>query len=240
MIKKTLISLLLLSFFSLSVVNAQTTPAESDSMQTNQQRTISVSASGSVFAEPDIATIQLGVDSSNEDIQVAQSNMETTMQSIMTTLQNAGIDEQDIRTVNFSIYQDERRDPEGNIQSRTYHVINSVEVTVRNIPELGSIISQSVAAGANTINNIQFTISNPAELEAQAREVAMQNAKAKAQQLATLADSNLGAVLMINEGGYSFPVASEKMFMADMARSTPISAGQLEVSVNVNVLYALE
>ena len=65
-----------------------------------------------------------------------------------------------------------------------YHVSNQVEVTVRDINQLGDVLDKAVAAGANNIYGVNFSVEDTAKLEADARAKAVADAKSRAESLA--------------------------------------------------------
>jgi uncharacterized protein YggE len=64
---------------------------------------------------------------------------------------------------------------------------------------LSNLLDTAIQAGGNTIEGIQFQVSDLGDLVDQAREAAMNEAQDKAQQLAELAGAQPGAVLTISE-----------------------------------------
>jgi hypothetical protein len=120
-------------------------------------------------------------------------------------------------------------------------VSNQVLVTVRQLDKLGSILGAVTGAGANNIWGIQFEIEKPAPLEAEARQKAMLEAKARAEQLAALAGVKLGRVVSVSASGGG-PVAREGGFAYNMKAQAdvPVQRGELTVSQDVQLVYALE
>jgi uncharacterized protein YggE len=124
-------------------------------------------------------------------------------------------------------------------------VSNSVTVKIRAIEKTGEIIDAVADAGGDLtrINGITFTVENPAEAQKQAREKAMTDAKAKAAQLASLGGVKLGSPTYINENTYyaPYPVSmAAGEFARDSAVKTPISPGENEITVSVQVTFAIE
>lgn len=201
---------------------------------------IYVVGSGTVYGEPDIAVLDLGVNIVNENLSVALDEANSKLAAVMAALLAAGVEERDIRTVNFNIYRDERYNDDGEITSVRYQVNNVVQVTVRDIDAAGALLGAAVEAGANVVNDIRFTIEDTSELERQAREMAMENARNTAEQLASLAGIDLGAVKRISENsGYNppTPMFEARAMAMDAASSVPISGGQLAVTVTLNVVF---
>ncbi len=111
---------------------------------------------------------------------------------------------------------------------------------VRDLSKLGSLLDASVQAGANQINGISFDVADRASAEAQARKIAVDNAKASASELAGLAGVQLGDLLTINVTDSGSP---SPMYAADSARAsagTTIAAGQLVIQVDANLSYEIK
>ncbi|MEZ4629480.1 MAG: SIMPL domain-containing protein [Deinococcales bacterium] len=205
---------------------------------------ISVSGQGTVYAEPDIALVDFGIISQDGDLSKATANANAVISSIREVLSALGIEDKDIRTSEFNIWPQDRYNRDGEVVGREYQVNHTLTVTVRESAKLGEVLSQAVAAGANNVNNIRYSFDNSEGLEQQARALAMANAKAKASQLAELAEVSLGKVIRIEEGvSYSdpSPMPVARYAMAEMANSAaPVSGGQLAVSVSLAVVFAIE
>jgi len=206
----------------------------------SQQEGIWVSGTGEVTATPDIATLWLGIEAQADTVAEAQSQAAEAMNDVMTALTDNGVDEDDIQTQYFSITQVTRwdRDEEEEIVIG-YRVTNMVTAKIREIDEAGSIIDAVAAAGGDytRINNISFSVDDPTAYYEEAREEAVADAKAKAEQLAELAGVELGKPTYISEGVLYPPVIYRDAGMESAAPPTPISPGEIELSLTVQVIY---
>ncbi len=213
----------------------------------SQQEGIWVSGEGEITVTPDIATLYLGIEAKADTVAEAQSQASAAMAAIMDALTDSGVDEDDIQTQYFSINQDTRWDSDDNEEVVIgYEVNNTVSVTIREIDSVGAIIDAVAEAGGDLtrINNIAFSIDDPSEYYEEIRKDAMADAKAKAEQLAELAGIELGAPTYISEGSIYTPVDYRGLdMMAPVvieAASTSISPGELELTLTVQVAYAIE
>jgi len=173
-----------------------TVPVEIEGLNiNNQQEGIWVSGRGVVAATPDIASLRLGVEVQAASVAVAQSQAAEAMDEIMDALTGNGVAEKDIQTQYFSIRQVTKwdRDKEEEVVVG-YRVTNKVNAKIREIDKAGVIIDAVAAAGGDytRIDSIDFSVDDPSAYYEEAREEAMANAKAKAEQLAKLADGRLG------------------------------------------------
>ena len=135
---------------------------------------------------------------------------------------------------------------EGQRIDRGFEASQNLNVKIRNLDEISSVLSSAALAGANQVGNVNFTIDDPEELRAQAREEAISNAKEKAQKLAGDLGMSLGRLSAFSEGGVFAPMA--RMEMAVLSEGVggggqiapPIPSGEQEIQVSVNLVYELE
>ncbi len=207
-------------------------------------RTVSVNGTGKVILSPDMATINVGVVTQSEDAEEATSQNNQQIAEITEVLAGLGVAEEDIKTSNFSIYPMERFEQEGGGSMVTYRVENNVRIVVRELESLGSILDAVVGAGANSVYGIQFDLSDRESAFSQAIDAAMQNAEERAGLLAQAAGAELGELQSVETylGGGGFPVFAEAAGMGgmDAAAEVPISPGEMEIQIDVNVVYAIQ
>ncbi len=118
-----------------------------------------------------------------------------------------------------------------------------VTAKIRDIDKAGSIIDAVTEAGGDLtrIDSIGFSVDNPSAYYAEARDKAMADAGAKAKQLATLAGITLGKPTYISESTYVPPPIIRSVAEAALAPvATPISPGEMEISLSVQVVYAIQ
>jgi uncharacterized protein YggE len=124
-----------------------------------------------------------------------------------------------------------------------YQVSNTITVTVRTISNTGTIIDAVVAAGGNLVNisSVTLSVNQPDQYYTQARQLAMTNAANEASQLAKSAGVTLGKAISISENDSSlvFPQIINSANL-EAASPTSISPGQSNVTVNVQVIYAIK
>ena len=209
----------------------------------SQQEGIWVSGEGEVTVTPDIATLWLGIEVQADTVAEAQSQAAEAMNSVKTALTDNGVDEKDIQTQYFSIYQDTRWDSINDEEVVVgYRVTNMVTAKIREIDKIGAIIDAVAVAGGDytRINNISFSVDDPTPYYEEARQEAMADAKDRAEQLADLAEVTLGKPFYISEGTISSPVVYRDVGMETVAPvETPISPGEMELTLTVQVAYAI-
>ncbi|RMF46255.1 MAG: SIMPL domain-containing protein [Anaerolineae bacterium] len=219
------------------------TPETYAAGSTAPDRTIAVTGTGKVTLTPDIAYISIGVHTEHKDAKTAVNSNNTQSADLITALKKAGVDAKDIRTTNFSIYPRQNYDNNGQVTGITYIVDNTVYVTVRNLDSIGALLNAAVEAGANSIGGIQFDVADRTAAYQEALKAAVSDARAQADVLASAAGVSVGEVQQINASvGYTQPPMPMARGGAEMALAAdvPISAGQMEVTVTVNVVYGIK
>jgi uncharacterized protein YggE len=201
---------------------------------------LTVNADGKSEARPDMATISLGVTTEGETAQAALAENARRMTALTQALRRAGVAERDIQTSNVSVYPQQVYG-EGQAPRITgYQANNTVTAKVRNISNTGRVIDAAVSAGGNTVNGVSFSHAEPDEQLDIARRDAIAEARRRAELYADALGMRVHRIVAVNEGGgYAppIPVAVERMAAQDA--STPISPGEIETRINVNVTFEL-
>ncbi len=206
---------------------------------------ITVVGTGAASGSPDVANVSLGVQTQNTAVQQAVRENQSKMNAVINALKTLGIADKDIQTTNYSIYTqqppvvNQPSSGSNNNQQPAYVVNNQVNVTVRDLTKLSNVLDQSISAGANNVNGVSFSVSNPSQLQAEARSKAVDDAKTKAQDLARLLGVNLGNVISVSEvSANPSPVFAPAQ--ASAGASIPIQTGELSVSVTIQVTYGIK
>ncbi|MFQ5997471.1 MAG: SIMPL domain-containing protein [Dehalococcoidales bacterium] len=222
------------------------TPSELQVSLNNQQEGIWVSGNGKVSAVPDIAFLRLGIEAQEVTVAEAQSQAAEAMNAVVSALTDNGVAEKDIQTQYFNIHRVTRwDDSKGQEVLLGYRVTNMVTAKIRDMEKVGTIIDAAASAGGDLtrIDSISFSIDDPSAYQVEARQKAMADAAAKAGQMAELAGVSLGKPTYITENAYlPYPVYRQDFYekvAGAPAMETPISPGELDVSVNVQVAYAI-
>ncbi len=211
----------------------------------SQQNGIWVNGEGKVTAVPDIATLSVGIEAQETSVAQAQSEATKAMNDVMAALKSNGIAEKDIQTQYFNISRVTRWDNDKQQEILIgYRVTNVVTAKIRKIENTGTVIDAVASAGGDLtrINNIQFSLDDPTNLYEQAREKAMTDARNTGRQLASLAGVTLGGPTYISENVQYPPIIMRDLAFAKEAAApatTPISPGELDVTVNIQVVYAI-
>ena len=208
----------------------------------SETRMISVIGTGIAKARPDIASISIGVVSDGKTAREALDQNTAAMARVGTALKDQKVEEKDVQTTNFSVRPKYQHFKDGKAPAVIgYRVVNSVQITVRDLKNLGAILDQAVSLGSNQINGISFSLAEPAALEDMARKAAMEDARRKAQLFAHTGLTRLGKVLTITEDIVArrpSPVFARSAVRAEAA-SVPISPGEHKLQARVRVSWEL-
>lgn len=218
------------------VVRAQTIEPAPGAYQT--PRTITVSGSGHSQMIPDVAVVQLGVNSDGGTPRDALDKNNTTMKTVIDGLKTLGLGVTDIQTSGLTLTA--RYDNSGNVPRLIgYQASNNLTLRVKDMSRLGDILDMTVSNGANQINGLSFDVQNNEQATNEARVAAMKDARAKAELMATALGAMVGKPITISEsyGSYNEPVAQQTMNAA-MA-TVPIASGQVGLSASVSVVFEL-
>ena len=206
-------------------------------------RTLTVNGTGRAYLTPDIAYISVGVHTEGPDAAQAVTSNNVNSLKVADALEDFGIEPEDIRTTNFSIYPQQQYDQDGKLTGVIYVVDNTVFVTLRDLDQIGDMFNAVVEAGANNINSVQFDVEDKSEALSEARDDAVEDAQSQADELAKAAGVGLGPVQNIStfSSGIPYPIIGGKGGGAMAAEaSVPISPGQMIVTVEVHMIYEIQ
>jgi uncharacterized protein len=211
-------------------------------------RSVTVVGEGSVSIEPDIARANIGVEVVQATVQEAVAEAREVMEAVLAALEEAGVAAEDIQTSGYNIWA-ERHFGEmtrSNEEQVRYRVSNNVTVTIRNLEEVSAVLDAAIDAGANNVYGVSFSLDDPTTIESEAREKAVENARTKAEELAGLTGTEVGAVISISEvigqgGGYfggNFAASARDGLGGGGAG--PIAPGQLRLTMQLQITYELQ
>jgi uncharacterized protein YggE len=207
------------------------------------KRSISVPGVGRVSVQPDIATLRLGVMLVRQTAAAARESAAASMTAVLEALSAGGVARKDLRTAFLSLSPVTDYSPETGPRVTGYQAANSVAVTVRDLAQAGALIDAALAAGATSMDGLDFSVDDPSAAEDQARRLAVADAQRRAQTIAAASDLTLGAVTNVVEGERGMPVpfpGRRAMAFKAEAADTPVEAGSQEIVVSVTVAFAIE
>ncbi|HJU30281.1 MAG TPA: SIMPL domain-containing protein [Hyphomicrobiaceae bacterium] len=202
-------------------------------------RTVSVTGTGRVAADPDIAQVSAGVVVEAETAKDALARNSTIMVKLIDGLKAFGVAAKDIQTSSINVEPRYAQAKDGKPATISgYRVVNQVRLTVRDVKRLGEILDGAIALGANQMGGVAFDVTNPEALLDDARKEAVASARRRAELYAAAAGVQLGEVLRIAEEAGDGP-RPMPMARAAMAGAVPIEPGTRTLTIEVHVTYAL-
>jgi uncharacterized protein len=229
-------------FLCLPLLPCQVSPAQEvkDSSQI-----LSVSGTGVVQVEPDLAYVRLGVQVRRPTAQEAQRGNAEIMARLLQSLEKAGLSREKLKTAVFTLYPEEEFGPKGERTGKlTYRTTNQVVATIDKLDEVGKMIDAGLAAGATNVEGVEFTLKNESKFQQEAYQKAVADARKKADAIATAAGLQIKSIRSISEpegpGPPVQPLNRRVMAMEASAAvaPTPIISGKIEVRASVRIDYA--
>lgn len=229
---KTLLTILLLTFSLM--VHAQESR--------DPQNVISVTGTAQVFAAPDEAIVRLGVLETAANAQDAESQANTVIQKLLTSLKALGIAKENIQTSRMSlspVYNQPR--PGEAMKISGYQAQDLLSVRLSDFALVGKVVDAGTAAGVNNVEGIDFQLRNSREQRSQAYKEAVADARSKADAIAEALGVKIAGIYDVQtESGGMIPQPRTMSMMArGGAAPTPVEPGQLEVSATVTIRYRI-
>ncbi len=218
--------------------------------------TINVVGNGEVTATPDLATFSFSVKAEGADASAAQTKSVEAMKAVNDYLKAEGVEEKDIKTTNYNLtpkYTYEERPcamgmwcPPGEQKQVGFEVYQTVTVKVRDTAKAGNLLSGVGSKGATDISGLGFTIDDEDKYKAEARELAIADAKAQAEALAKQLDVRLVEMTGYYEESPSSPMPYYGMggdmamsAKAEMAPAADVPMGENTITSRVNLTYTI-
>jgi uncharacterized protein len=211
---------------------------------TSQQSGISVCGHGKATAKPDQGRLSLGVFANAASAQDARNQAAQVMTNVLAALKSQGVDDQDIQTEYIAIQPQYAYDS-GTQRITGYSATNTVSATIHAVENTGKVIDAVTERGGNNIlvNGAQFSSGSPEQASVEAQKSAVADAKRQAEQVAASAGASIGQAISIQVGGCGGSQPQPVYYAADKANAgsvtTPVQPGQVNVTVDVAVVYAL-
>ncbi|MDP3974014.1 MAG: SIMPL domain-containing protein [Candidatus Daviesbacteria bacterium] len=233
------------TFFTLLLIYTKLVgpiPFSVTSVTTQKSTTFDVTGEGKVDAQPDIATVTVGIQANGSTVKVAQDQINTTINNISKAIKDLGVDQKDVQTTNYNI--NPNYDFREGQRITGYSASTNLQIKVRQIDNINSVIDTATTNGANQVSSISFDVDDKIKLQNEAREKAVADAKSKAENAAKIAGFRLGKIINYSEnfGGYPIPIPLRSELAVGQAEvpTTQIEPGSAEITVNVNLSYQIE
>ena len=223
-----------------SLAACSTTPAAAGLVP--PVRSLSSTGVGEIYLVPDVAYVYVGVRADADEVSTALSNNNVQANAVAKAVKDLGVEAKDIQTTSFNVYPMQDYAPDGTISRYYYVVENTVYITVRDLSKLGTMLDAVVKSGANTINGITFDVQEKEAAIAQARDLAIKNAMAEAEAIASASGVKLGDLQNVSVwvNNTPTPMYDAKGGAMSAASNVPISAGQMVISATANMNYDIK
>ena len=231
---KTRYNVLFAGLLAPLMIHAQDTRAPVDPIPQ-----IAVTGRGEIKVSPDRATIQVSVQTRAATAAAAAAENATKQQDVLTALRKLGLGNDQLSTINYNVYPEQRYEQGKEPVIVGYNVTNTILVDVRKLDQVGPVIDAALAHGANMITSLQFYASNTEAARRTAIASAIDKARSDAEAAARAAHGSLGTLLEVSIGSYSPPPPRPVMMMRAAAAQadTPINPGEETLSVEVSTRW---
>lgn len=218
-------------------------PFSVNSVTTTKTDTFSVTGEGKVSVPPDLAIVTVGVQAQGATVKAVQDLLNKNINAVSDAVKKAGVDSKDVQTSGYNI--NPSYDYNGGSQRITgYQASTNLTIKVRQIDNSNAVIDAATAAGANQVGGITFDVNDKTKAQNDARQLAVADAKSKAQNAAKIAGFSLGKIINYTEdfGNVIRPVPM--MATSDKAVSvsapTQVEPGSNDITVNVTLEYQIQ
>lgn len=226
------------SFLILALLLAGVTQAQESKAQVPQ---ISVSGEGKIKVVPDQAMVTVGFQNTGKDAKEVKALNDEVVDKVLKFLKKSGISTSDYKTNNVSLgktYDYEKK-------KYNYQASQTLTITLKDLSKYDDIMMGLNDAGINAIQGVEFKSSKMEELEREARKKAVLNAKQKANDYVAVLGQKVGKALLITDNSIGYvPQPMYKGGMMAMAEAAmpreTLAVGELEININVSVVFALE
>jgi uncharacterized protein len=206
-----------------------------------QQDVLTASGNAKATAVPDEAMLSVSVETTANDAKASQQENARIAGAVISAIKAQGVEEKDVKTSSYNVYADYSYAESGR-KFEGYKATNTVQVTVRDVSKVGSVIDAASNAGANRIDSVQFRLSGEASDKVRSAVLADAALKAreKAAVMASASGVKLGRVKSVSESSpVIYPVYADAKAMVAEAASTPVQPGEVDVSATVTLVYSI-
>jgi uncharacterized protein len=226
-------------------------PTQNITTTNDATNTLSLTGTATTTVKPDKVTVSLGVETTNKTADAALAANSKIMNQVIGALKADGVKDNETSTSSFSILPNYNYSQPSSTASRItgFTVSNLIQIQSTIINNTSKWIDTAIAAGANTVDRIDFALSDKKLEETKTNLIkqAMQDAKAKANTVASAASVKVVGIRSINlnelaiQSPTPIPIPlANKSLAATEARPTPIISGQEEVTANIAVTFLIQ
>jgi hypothetical protein len=205
---------------------------------------ISFTGEGKISTKPDMAFVDFSVVTQGIQLADVQNKNSEKMNKVVEFLKGFGVEEKDIKTTNYNLYPQYTYENNRIPQIMGYQISQTLSVKIKQLDKVGEVMEKVVGMGINQVNSLYFGVENDEELKEQARKMAIDNAKAKAEVLAKELGIRLGKLTNFYENTSGYPVPMYDSYkatgMGGGEGSPNIQTGENEIIVNITLNYEVK
>lgn len=203
---------------------------------------ITVSGEGKISVMPDRAVLKFGIQNSGKEASEVKNLNDETVDKVLKYIKKFGIATTDYKTTQVSL----RKEYDYEKKKHFYKAVQSIQITLKDLTKYDELMAGLVDTGINNIDNVEFKSSKIEEHQSNARKLAIQDAKKKAEDYVSVLNQKVGKAIMITDNSqpiyppmYKNVVYEAMASDAGSARET-VAIGEIEIITNVNVSFLLE
>ena len=203
---------------------------------------ISVSGEGKISVMPDRAVLKFGIQNSGKEASEVKNLNDETVDKVMKYIKKFGIATTDYKTTQVSL----RKEYDYEKKKHFYKAVQSIQITLKDLTKYDELMAGLVDTGINNIDNVEFKSSKIEEHQSNARKLAIQDAKKKAEDYVSVLNQKVGKAIMITDNSQPiYPPMYKNVVYAAMASDAgsareTVAIGEIEIITNVNVSFLLE
>ncbi len=219
----------------------------------SSNNTLVVNGEGKVYAKPDVAIVDMSVINQNIDVEKVQAENDEKTQKVINFLKESGVDEKDIKTLQYNLQPEYDYNWCRNASSTQYIsycppklvdyiLTQTIEVKIRDLNNVGKIIGKLTDVGVNQVSSINFIVDEDSVYKSEARKEAVLDAQKRANDIAQTAGIKLGRIITINESTNNdvYPrVNYAKEALMDLSSASPIEIGSNEINTSISLIYEI-
>lgn len=205
--------------------------------------TITINATGEIFAKPDTAQVSVSVIKEASTAAGAQKNHTEAINKVIEFIKQSGVEDKDIQTSSYNIFPLYDYIENKGRMFKGYEVNQTLDIKIRNLDNVGKILSGTTEAGANQVGGISFVIDDEEGLKREARKQAIEKAKQKAEQIKNDLGIELSRLVNFSESGeipYPYPIYKSEALGMGGAEALEVPSGENKITVTVNLTYEIK
>ncbi len=243
--KFALVPVLLAALLLVTALFPSPSNAEASTTGSEPSRTISVTGQGRLTVKPDTATITFGVSEVKPTPSEAYTALSASLNKIAPAIKSMGLKDEQIQTSMFNLNAEYNWTQDKGQQLVGYRSTTTLTITTQNLDQVAGLIQTAVEAGANQLNGVSFSVKDTDKLLEQALDMAVDDAKAKAERVASRLGAQVVRVMTINVMDNGTPMyvdraMDEAKAMMAGAAPAPVFSGESSFSASVSVVFEIQ